>query len=95
VGRRGLWPGLLLALLILPSPCEARTPTTVAALARQAIGNCHQDDTVEGVAVSDARGGGMVASVAVWSSAVSSARASYIVKGVVRSGAIWMREESS
>jgi MFS family permease len=48
--------GFLLALLILPSRCEARTATTVAALARHAIGNCHHDETVEGVAVSDAPG---------------------------------------
>jgi EmrB/QacA subfamily drug resistance transporter len=48
--------GFLLALLILPSRCEARSATTVAALARHAIGNCHHDETVEGVAVSDAPG---------------------------------------
>jgi EmrB/QacA subfamily drug resistance transporter len=48
--------GFLLALLILPSQCEARTATTVAALARHAIGNCHHDETAEGIAVSDAPG---------------------------------------
>jgi EmrB/QacA subfamily drug resistance transporter len=48
--------GFLLALLILPSQCEARTATTVAALARHAIGNCNHDETVEGVAVSDGPG---------------------------------------
>jgi len=48
--------GFLLALLILPSRCEARSATTVAALARHAIGNCHHDETVEGVSVSDAPG---------------------------------------
>jgi EmrB/QacA subfamily drug resistance transporter len=45
--------GVLLALLILPSRCEARTATTIAALARHAIGNCHHDETADGVAVSD------------------------------------------
>jgi hypothetical protein len=48
--------GFLLALLILPSRCEARPAKTVTALARHAIGNCHHDETVEGAAVSDARG---------------------------------------
>jgi EmrB/QacA subfamily drug resistance transporter len=48
--------GFLLALLILPSRCEARTATTVAALARHAIGNCHHDETVEGAAVTDGPG---------------------------------------
>jgi EmrB/QacA subfamily drug resistance transporter len=45
--------GFLLALLILPSRCEARTATTITALARHAIGNCHHDETVEGAAVAD------------------------------------------
>jgi EmrB/QacA subfamily drug resistance transporter len=48
--------GFLLALLILPSRCEARTATTLTALARHAIGNCDQDETIEGAAVSDAPG---------------------------------------
>jgi len=48
--------GFLLALLILPSRCEARTATTVAALARHAIGNCQHDETVEGAAVTDGPG---------------------------------------
>jgi EmrB/QacA subfamily drug resistance transporter len=48
--------GFLLTLLILPSGCEARPATTLTALARHAIGNCHQDETVEGAAVSDAPG---------------------------------------
>jgi EmrB/QacA subfamily drug resistance transporter len=43
--------GFLLVLLILPSRCEARSATTVTALARNAIGNCHHDETVEGAAV--------------------------------------------
>jgi EmrB/QacA subfamily drug resistance transporter len=45
--------GFVLALVIIPSGCEARTATTVAALARHAIGNCHHDETVERAAVSD------------------------------------------
>jgi EmrB/QacA subfamily drug resistance transporter len=45
--------GFVLALVIIPSGCEARTATTVAALARHAIGNCHHDEPVEGAAVSD------------------------------------------
>ena len=48
--------GFLLALLILPSRCEARTATTVAALARHAIGNCHHDETVEGAAATNGPG---------------------------------------
>jgi hypothetical protein len=48
--------GFLLALLILPSQCEARPATTITALARHAIGNCHQDEAVEGTAVSDEPG---------------------------------------
>src|SRR5580704_13547278 len=48
--------GFLLTLLILPSQCEARTATTITALARHAIGNCHQDEAVEGTAVSDEPG---------------------------------------
>ena len=48
--------GILLTLLILPSRCEARTATTVGALARHAIGNCHHDETEEGAAVTDGPG---------------------------------------
>jgi hypothetical protein len=48
--------GFLLALLILPSRCEARTATTLTALARHAIGNCDQGETIKGAAVSDAPG---------------------------------------
>ncbi len=48
--------GFLLALLILPSRCEARTATTITALARHAIGNCHHDETVEGAAAIDSPG---------------------------------------
>jgi len=48
--------GILLALLILPSQCEARTATTITALARHAIGNCHQDETADGAAVTDGTG---------------------------------------
>jgi EmrB/QacA subfamily drug resistance transporter len=45
--------GFLLALLILPSQCETRTATTITALARHAIGNCHQDETADGASVTD------------------------------------------
>jgi hypothetical protein len=48
--------GILVALLILPSQCEARTATTITALARHAIGNCNQDETADGVAVADGAG---------------------------------------
>ncbi len=48
--------GFLLALVILPSQCEARTATTITALARHAIGNCHHVETVEGAAVTDGPG---------------------------------------
>ena len=48
--------GFLLALLILPSRCEARPATTIAALARHAIGNCHYDETAEGAAAIDSPG---------------------------------------
>jgi predicted MFS family arabinose efflux permease len=44
--------GFLLTLLILPSRCQARAATALAALARHAIGNCHHDETVEGVTAS-------------------------------------------
>jgi EmrB/QacA subfamily drug resistance transporter len=49
--------GFLLVLVIVPNRCEARTATTLTALARHAIGNCHQDETAEGVAaVTDGAG---------------------------------------
>ena len=48
--------GFLLALVILPSQCEARTATTITALARHAIGNCHHEETVEGASVTDGPG---------------------------------------
>ena len=48
--------GFVLTLVIVPSRCEARTATTVVALARQAIGNCNHVETEEGVAVSDDSG---------------------------------------
>src|SRR5690349_8737315 len=54
VGIFGL--GFLLALLILPSQCEARTANTITALARHAIGNCHHDQTEAGAAVTDSQG---------------------------------------
>ena len=40
--------GFLLTLLIMPSQREARSATTVAALARYAIGACNHEDTVDG-----------------------------------------------
>jgi len=48
--------GFLLVLLIVPSGCEARSATTVAALARHAIGNCNHDETVDGASVADGAG---------------------------------------
>jgi MFS family permease len=45
--------GFLLALLILPGQCETRTATTITALARHAIGNCHQDEIADGATVTD------------------------------------------
>src|SRR6478752_638652 len=48
--------GFVLALLILPSRCEARSATTVAALARHAIGNCNYDETEAGADLTDAPG---------------------------------------
>ena len=54
VGIFGL--GFLLALVILPARCEARAATTMAALARHVIGNCHYDETAEGAAVTDGPG---------------------------------------
>jgi hypothetical protein len=40
--------GFLLALVILPSRCEPRTATTLVALARHAIGNCHHFEAADG-----------------------------------------------
>ena len=40
--------GFLLALVILPGRCEARTASVRAALARHVIGNCDYDETVDG-----------------------------------------------
>jgi hypothetical protein len=48
--------GFVLSLLILPSQCESRTATTVVALARNAIGNCHHDETPQGAAVTESPG---------------------------------------
>jgi MFS family permease len=48
--------GFLLVLLIVPSRCEARTATTLTALARHAIGNCDFDETADGAAVADGPG---------------------------------------
>jgi EmrB/QacA subfamily drug resistance transporter len=45
--------GFLLVLLIVPSGCQARRATTLSALARQAIGNCHHDESAEDAAVTD------------------------------------------
>jgi EmrB/QacA subfamily drug resistance transporter len=46
--------GFLLAMFILPAECEPHTPTTITALARNAIGNCHhvesRDDSPSGEA---------------------------------------------
>ena len=62
--------GFLLALLILPSGCETRPTTTMAALARHAIGNCHYDESAGGAAT-DApgcrAGFGALALLRVWS----------------------------
>jgi MFS family permease len=48
--------GFLLVLLIVPSRCEARTATTLVALARHAIGNCNYDETEARADVTDAPG---------------------------------------
>jgi EmrB/QacA subfamily drug resistance transporter len=45
--------GFLLTLLIMPVRCEARSATTVVALARHAIGLCNLDESVAGAAVTD------------------------------------------
>jgi len=48
--------GFVLALVILPAQCETRPASTITALARYAIGNCHHDESVNGAAVTDGRG---------------------------------------
>ena len=48
--------GFLLALVILPVRCEARSASVRAALARHAIGNCEYDETEECAAATDAPG---------------------------------------
>ena len=45
--------GFVLTLVILPSRCEGRPATTLTALARHAIGNCHHEEEEAGVAVTD------------------------------------------
>ena len=47
---------IVLVLLIMPSRCEARTATTLTALARHAIGNCNYDETETGAAITDNTG---------------------------------------
>jgi Major Facilitator Superfamily len=48
--------GFLLTLLIMPSRCEARTATTLTAMARHAIGNCDHAETDQGAAAADSPG---------------------------------------
>jgi EmrB/QacA subfamily drug resistance transporter len=48
--------GFLLTLLIMPSQCEARSATTVVALARHAIGACNHEEAADGAAVRDSAG---------------------------------------
>ena len=48
--------GFVLVLLIVPSRCEARTATTLVAIARHAIGNCDFDESADEAAVTDDRG---------------------------------------
>src|SRR6201996_7306138 len=48
--------GFVLALVILPAQCETRPASTITALARYAIGNCHHDESADGGAVTDGRG---------------------------------------
>jgi MFS family permease len=48
--------GFVLTMLIVPSGCETRSASTVVALARHAIGNCHHDETQAGAAVTGAPG---------------------------------------
>ena len=53
--------GFLLAAVILPSRCESRAPTARAAVARFAIGNCHEfepRDDAGAAAAATARAGG-------------------------------------
>ena len=40
--------GFILALVILPARCPARAPTFRAAIARHAIGNCHEFEAADG-----------------------------------------------
>jgi hypothetical protein len=40
--------GFLLATVILPGRCESRAPTTRAAIARLAVGNCHHFESQDG-----------------------------------------------
>src|SRR6202012_2913358 len=47
--------GFVLALLILPARCDGRAASRRGALARNAIGNCHHDESADGTAV-DGRG---------------------------------------
>jgi EmrB/QacA subfamily drug resistance transporter len=48
--------GFLLTLLIMPGRCEARTATTLVALARHAIGNCDFDESADGATATDGAG---------------------------------------
>jgi hypothetical protein len=48
--------GFVLTLVIMPSQCEARSATTVVALARHAIGACNHEESVDGAAVTDRAG---------------------------------------
>ena len=48
--------GFVLALVILPARCEARSASVRAALARHVIGNCDYVETVEGAAATDGPG---------------------------------------
>jgi hypothetical protein len=48
--------GFLLVLAIMPSRCEARTATTVVALARHAIGACNYDESGDGATVTASSG---------------------------------------
>src|SRR6202012_3455704 len=60
--------GFLLALVILPGRCEAQVPTSRAALARLAIGNCHHVEARDGTGaeVSAAAPAGGRGAPAVW-----------------------------
>jgi EmrB/QacA subfamily drug resistance transporter len=48
--------GFVLAMVILPAQCETRPASTFTALARNAIGNCHHDESANGASVADGRG---------------------------------------